>query len=222
MFGTFFKWLFRLCLIFAVLLAALIVAYRFVTPMSTLMMARYVLHEKVERTFVPLAQISSSLIAAVVVSEDGRFCRHHGVDWGAMREVVHQASEEGAKRGASTVTMQTAKNLFLWPSHSYVRKALEIPIALALNVAWPKRRVLEIYLNIAEWGDGVFGIEAAAETYFHKHASELDPRESALLAAVLPNPYRRSAVQPNHRVAGHAKVVMARAAHATTALDCLN
>ncbi|MGO9005149.1 MAG: monofunctional biosynthetic peptidoglycan transglycosylase [Beijerinckiaceae bacterium] len=219
MFGTFLKWLLRFFLFFAFLLVALIIAYRFVTPVSTLMLARYILHEEVEWHFVPLKQISPHLIAAVIVSEDARFCRHHGVDWGALREVIDEASDEGVRRGASTVSMQTAKNLFLWPSHSYFRKALEIPIALALDAAWPKRRILEVYLNIAEWGEGIFGIETAAETYFHKHASALDPHESALLAAVLPNPHRRNAQRPSHHVAAHARIVTARADHAE--LDCL-
>jgi monofunctional biosynthetic peptidoglycan transglycosylase len=218
-FGIVLKWLLRFFLFLAVLLVALIVAYRFITPVSTLMLARYILNEKVERHFVPLKQVSPHLIAAVIVSEDARFCRHHGVDWGALREVIGQASDDGGGRGASTLTMQAAKNLFLWPAHSYVRKAFEIPIALALDAAWPKRRILEIYLNIAEWGEGIFGIETAAESYFHKHASELDPRESALLAAVLPNPRRRNAQHPSRHVAAHAKIVAARAGRAE--LDCL-
>ena len=100
------------------------------------------------------------LSAAVVVAEDARFCSHGGVDWSALQEALDD--EDGPSRGASTITMQTTKNLFLWPSRSYVRKALEIPIAAALNLAWPKRRVLEVYLNVAEWGEGLYGAEAAA------------------------------------------------------------
>jgi len=220
-FETFLKWIFRFLVLFAAALTFLIIAYRFITPSSTLMLARTVLHEKVERHFVPLARISPNLLAAVIVSEDARFCTHHGVDWGALREVIDKASEEGARRGASTLTMQTAKNLFLWPSHSYIRKALEIPVALVLDAAWPKQRILEVYLNIAEWGDGIFGIEAAAETFFHKHASELDVHEAALLAAVLPNPLRRNVLRPSRRVAMHANVVMARMSKGTARLDCL-
>lgn len=219
--GTIFKWLLRLAVVLVVVLAALIVLYRFVTPASTLMLTRWVLHEKVDRTYVPIGQISPNLLAAVVVSEDGRFCSHHGVDWGALREVMHEASDEGVRRGASTLTMQTVKNLFLWPSHSYLRKALEIPMALVLDAAWPKRRILEVYLNIAEWGDGIFGIEAAAETYFHRPAAALDPREAALLAAVLPNPHRRNPLHPSRRVAGHARVVLTRMSRGTARIECL-
>jgi monofunctional glycosyltransferase len=219
-FGTIFKWFFRIVLLLAIVLIALIAIYRFVTPVSTLMLARMLMHEKVERQFVPLERISPHLIAAVVASEDGRFCRHHGVDWGALREVVGHG--DNVKRGASTLTMQTAKNLFLWPSRSYIRKGLEIPLALGLDAVWPKRRILEIYLNVAEWGSGIFGIEAAAETYFHKPASDLDSRESALLAAVLPNPHTRNPVRPNRRVAIHARIVMARAGHSNAEVDCLH
>jgi monofunctional glycosyltransferase len=220
--GTLFKWLFRLVAALLVLLVVAIVGYRFVMPVSTLMLARYALHEKVERTVVPLSQISEDLIAAVVVSEDARFCSHHGIDWGAMRAVVSHPGKNGVERGASTLTMQTAKNLFLWPGHSYVRKALEMPIALALDAAWPKRRTLEVYLNIAEWGDGIFGIEAAAETYFRKHASEINSQEAALLAAVLPNPHRRNPLHPSHRVTAHAKVVTSRIERGSAHLECLH
>jgi monofunctional glycosyltransferase len=222
LFGTIFKWLIRAIVLAAVALIALVIVYRFVTPPSTIMLSRYVLHRKVERTFVPLGHISPNLVAAVIASEDARFCSHHGVDWGAMHEVIGHADEKGIKRGASTVTMQTAKNLFLWPSHSYVRKALEVPIALGIDAVWPKRRILEVYLNVAEWGDGVFGIEAASETYFHKHARDLEPNEAALLAAVLPNPHLRSPLHPSRRVTMHAKIVTFRLAQAAPRLDCLH
>jgi monofunctional biosynthetic peptidoglycan transglycosylase len=221
LFGKIVKWLFAAMLVVACVLIAMVVAYRFVTPASTLMLGRYLLHEKVDRQVVPLGRISPNLLAAVVASEDARFCSHHGVDWGALREVLGHARDEGIKRGASTITMQTAKNVFLWPSHSYIRKVFEIPLALGLDEVWPKRRILEIYLNVAEWGDGIFGIEAAAQNYFHKPASELDPQESALLAAVLPNPHLRSPLHPTRRTTAHAKIVTARLARAAPHLDCL-
>jgi monofunctional glycosyltransferase len=220
--GTIFKWLIRAIVLAAVVLIALVVIYRFVAPPSTIMLGRYVLHRKVEQTFVPLGHISPNLVAAVIASEDARFCSHHGVDWGAMREVVGHADDKGVHRGASTITMQTAKNLFLWPSHSYVRKVLEIPIALGVDATWPKRRILEVYLNVAEWGDGVFGIEAASEAYYRKHAADLDAHEATLLAAVLPNPHLRSPLHPSRRVTMHAKIVTFRLAHAAPRLDCLH
>ncbi len=133
----------------------------------------------------------------MVASEDATFCDNDGVDWGSLHEVLSGAGKHGPSRGASTITMQTAKNLFLWPGRSVIRKGVEIPMALVLGKAWSKARTLEIYLNIAEWGDGLYGIEAAAERYFHKRASQLNLREAALLATALPNPFLRNPARPS-------------------------
>jgi monofunctional biosynthetic peptidoglycan transglycosylase len=143
-----------------------------------------------------LAEIAPALSEAVIASEDARYCAHRGVDWDAMRAVLSDSDEDGPSRGASTIAMQTAKNLFLWPSRSYVRKALEIPMALYLDALWGKRRVMEVYLNVAEWGDGLFGAEAAAQLYFGKKARDLTRREAALLATSLPNPFLRNPARP--------------------------
>ena len=143
-----------------------------------------------------LDDVAPAAVAAVIASEDATFCMNGGVDWGALHEVLAGAGEAGPSRGASTLTMQTVKNLFLWPGRSVLRKGLEIPMALVLGKLWPKRRVIEVYLNIAEWGDGTFGIEAAARRYFHKSASALDPREAALIATALPNPLKRDPARP--------------------------
>ncbi len=215
------RWLSRLVLLVLLLLAGLIILYRFVPPVSTLMLARMLLHEKVERDYLPLDRFSPNLLAAVVMSEDAHFCHHHGVDWGAMREVIDEGGISGPARGASTITMQVAKNLFLWPGRSYIRKGFEIPLALLLDRVWPKPRVLEIYLNIAEWGDGIFGAEAASEAYFHKSAADLSLHEAALLAAVLPDPYTRSALHPNWRVTIHARIVERRVTRTSGFLDCV-
>jgi monofunctional glycosyltransferase len=134
----------------------------------------------------------------VIVAEDGSFCRNRGVDLGAIREAMQQSDEIGEARGASTITQQTAKNLFLWEGRSFIRKALEFPLALWLNLVLPKRRVLEIYLNIAQWGpNGEFGAEAGARWAFGKSARDLNPYEAAELAAILPNPIARSARIPS-------------------------
>jgi len=185
------------------------------------MLARIVEGRPYERIPVRLADVSRAAVAAVVASEDATFCVNDGVDWGALREVLAAAGERGPSRGASTLTMQTAKNLFLWPGRSIFRKGLEIPMALVLGKIWPKRRVIEVYLNIAEWGDGAFGIEAAAERYFHKRASALDAREGALIAAALPNPLRRDPARPNGLVRRHAAHVMISASGDPGALKCL-
>jgi monofunctional biosynthetic peptidoglycan transglycosylase len=184
----------------AVLLIPYVIApfYRFVDPISTPMLWRWVTGKRVMRIVVPLNRIAPALRLAVIVAEDGSFCRNRGIDLGAIREAMHQSDELGEARGASTITQQTAKNLFLWEGRSFIRKALEFPLALWLNLVLPKRRVLEIYLNIAEWGpNGEFGAEPGARWAFGKSARDLTPPEAAELAAILPNPVRRSARIPS-------------------------
>jgi monofunctional biosynthetic peptidoglycan transglycosylase len=215
------RYLLFLGLALLVVLGGLTLLWRVVPPVSTLMLARWVTLRGVERTYVPLARISPRLIAAVVISEDALFCRHHGVDWGALNEVINEADEDGPSRGASTITMQTAKNLFLWPQRSAIRKGLEIPLALVLDRAWGKKRVLEVYLNIAEWGDGVFGAEAAARRYFHKSAADLTQREASLLATALPNPVVRDPSRPKRRQALLAAINAGRVVGAEGYLDCV-
>jgi len=180
--------------------------YRFVNPVSTPMLWRWATGARVERTFVPLNRMSPALPLDVIVAEDGTFCHNRGIDLGAIREALRQSGDIGESRGASTLTQQTAKNLFLWEGRSYIRKALEIPLALWLNLVLPKRRVLEIYLNIAEWGpNGEFGAEAGARWAFGKSVRDLNGQEAAEMTAILPNPHRRSARIPStlvRRLAG--------------------
>lgn len=175
----------------------LLLLYRFANPPGSTLMAleSFMSDGDVARAWVPLGAVSPNLVRAVVASEDNRFCQHRGVDWGAIGEAIDRAGGEGP-RGASTISMQTAKNLFLWNSRSYLRKAIEIPITYAMELAWSKRRILEIYLNIVEWGPGVYGAEAAARYHFNKSAARLSLDEAALLAAALPNPLGRDAGNP--------------------------
>lgn len=187
---------------------ALVLLYGVVTPVSTLMLARWASGQPVERVAVPLDAVSPHVASAIVASEDARFCQHRGVDWDAIRLVIDD--EDGPSRGASTIAMQVSKNLFLWPSRSYIRKALEIPLALAIDSVWGKRRVIENYLNVAEWGDGVFGIEAAARRHFGKSARDLGRAEAGLLAAALPNPKVRNAGRPSPAHRALARTVQAR------------
>jgi monofunctional glycosyltransferase len=202
------------------LFIGLVALYRVRAPVSTLMLARKIEGKAYERSDVRLKEIAPVAVASVIASEDARFCLNDGVDWGALHEVLSGAEGE-PKRGASTITMQTAKNLFLWPGRSVIRKGVEIPMALVLGKAWSKARAIEIYLNIAEWGDGLFGIEAAAERYFHKRASELNAREAALLATSLPNPILRNAAHPSPFQRRLAAAVMARAQDSGELLNCL-
>ena len=199
----------------------LTLVYAVVPPVSTLMLQRWVMGESVDRRWRALDGISPALPVAVAMSEDARFCRHRGVDYEALRTVLDQADDEGPSRGASTIAMQTARNLFLWQGRSYVRKALEIVLAHWLDLVWSKRRVMEVYLNIAEWGEGVFGAEAAAQHAFRRSAQSLTREQAALLAAILPNPLRRSAGRPSPGVRRIARRILVRMVGAAPWLDCL-
>jgi monofunctional glycosyltransferase len=174
---------------------ALLLAGMLLPMPSTLMLARWITREPVTRDWTPIESISPHLVNAVVGAEDQRFCQHWGVDFDALREVIED--DEGPSRGASTITMQTVKNVYLWHGQSYVRKAIEIPLALTVDTLWGKRRVMEVYLNVAEWGPGVFGAEAAARRYFNVSAAQLTPAQAARLAAALPNPVTRTPARPN-------------------------
>ena len=205
-------------------LAALLVLsllYVLLPPVSTLMLARLVTLRPVDRTVVSLREISPNLPLAVLTSEDARLCQHGGVDWEVLRDVVDAADEDGPVRGASTIPMQVAKNLFLWPSRSYIRKGLELPIALYLDLIWSKPRMMEIYLNVAEWGEGTFGAEAAAQRYFRKAAHDLSRREAALLATALPNPFRRNPARPSARHRALADRLLVRMENTAPYAGCL-
>ena len=196
--------------------------YAVVNPVSTVMLWRRLSGARVERYNVPIARMSSSLPLAVVIAEDGRFCAHHGVDLAEIREAMAEADDIGDMRGGSTITQQVAKNLFLWQGRSFVRKALEFPLALWIDLVLSKRRVLEIYLNIAEWGpNGEFGAEAGARHAFGRSARDLTRYQSALLAAVLPNPVERNARQPGPGLRRLAALYDARASRAPGVAACV-
>jgi monofunctional glycosyltransferase len=210
-----------LVVFFIILILTLGVAYLFVPPVSTLMLGRWTTLRPVERVAVPLEGIAPALAMAVVASEDARFCDHRGVDWGALREVIDDGDDEAPSRGASTIPMQTAKNLFLWPGRSYVRKAVELPIALYIDLIWGKRRMMEVYLNVAEWGEGVFGAEAAARHHFGKSARQLTRGEAALLATALPNPRLRNPARPTPRHRALANRLLGRMEGGAALRGCL-
>lgn len=189
-------------------------------PVSTLMIGRYLTGEPVTRTWVDLADMSEALPRSVVAAEDAKFCFHHGIDWDSVRTIIEDAQDGDVARGGSTITQQVAKNLFLWPGRSVIRKALEFPLAMWIDFVLSKKRILELYLNVAELGPGgQFGAEAGAHYAFGRPASSLSPREAALLASILPNPVTRSARNPGpgvRRMAG-TYVVRARSAEIS---DC--
>ena len=199
----------------------LIALYRFINPpFSSLMAMQWVGGTDVHQDWVPLESISPNLIHAVVVSEDSRFCEHWGIDFVEIAEALKR-TPFGPPRGASTITMQVAKNLFLWPAKSYVRKVIEVPLTFAIELLWPKRRILEVYLNIAEWGPGIFGAEAASQAHFNRPASRLSARQAAQLAVALPNPIARDAGSPGPRTAHQASVIQRRTGHEPEAIGCV-
>jgi monofunctional biosynthetic peptidoglycan transglycosylase len=220
-------WLRRMVIVLCVLAIAVlgsILLFRSVNPpFSMAMLEDKLIHgATLKRKWVPLEDISPNLRLAVVASEDGNFCNHWGVDWAAVREVVEKAKSLSAVRGASTISMQVAKNLYLWDHRSYLRKVLEVPLAYAMTVIWPKPRMIEIYLNIAQWGPGVYGAEAASRRYFGKPASALTQREAVLLAAALPNPLVRNPARPSRRMQLVANAVQKRLPWIAQRADCVS
>jgi len=196
--------------------------YAFGEPVSTVMLWRRMTDERTQRQYAPLSRISPALSLAVIVAEDGRFCSHHGVDFAEIRGALADADDLEDVRGGSTITQQVAKNLFLWPGRSWVRKALEFPLALWIDLVLSKRRILEIYLNIAEWGpNGEFGVEAGSRHAFGKPARDLSRYEAALLAAVLPNPVTRNAHAPGPGLRRLAGLYVGRSARASAAAACV-
>ena len=216
----------RVILLAIFLLAApylliLLYALPAVHPVSTLILADLARFRGYERQWVSLDDISPNLVQSVMMSEDGQFCRHGGVDWGEMKAVVEEALEGEATRGASTIPMQTAKNLFLWNGRSFVRKALELPLAITADFVWTKRRTMEIYLNVVEWGPGVYGAEAAAQHHFGVSARDLTRRQASLLAVALPNPITRVASKPGKGMQRLARVVERRARNSGEYITCI-
>ncbi len=180
-------------------------------PFSALMLRQALTGGSVTYEWRDLDQISPNLIAQVIAAEDGRFCKHHGVDWAALDKAADAVVDGKPKGGGSTITMQTAKNLFLWNKPEILRKPLEIPLAYYMDFVLGKQRVIEIYLNIVEWAPGVFGAQAAAKHHFGISADDLTPQEAAQLAAALPNPKRRNAGNPGPRTVALANRLRLRA-----------
>lgn len=222
------KLLFRLLKILLLALSLFwgggLLLWRFIDPPATpLMVIRMVERgEAIRYDPQPLSAMPAGLVRAVIASEDSRFCLHRGIDLGAVQEALDDYEETGRLRGASTVTMQVARNLFLWPGGGFLRKALEAPLALALDAFWPKRRIMEVYLGIAEMGPGLFGAEAAARALFGVPASRLSESQAARLAAILPNPNRWNAARPTAYIERRSGVIRGRVGQLAPAqLACL-
>ena len=191
----------------------LVAAYRVVPPpLTMLMVERLAEGEGLHKQWRPLSEISPDLVRSVIAGEDSGFCRHHGFDFAAMRAAAaHNARNPGKVRGGSTLSQQTAKNVFLWPQRSYLRKGLEAGFTTLIEGMWGKRRIMEVYLNVVEWGPGVYGAQAASRRYFAHDADALTPLEAARLAAILPDPLRWKAVRPGGYVQGRSRRIDAGA-----------
>lgn len=212
------RWALTILAIAVGLPVLLVAVYRIVPPPVTpLMLLR---DAPIDRRWVALDAIAPALPQAVIAAEDNLFCRHWGIDWASLSAAVEAYSDGERAGGGSTITMQTAKNLFLWPDRNPLRKVLEFPLTLLIEALWPKRRILEVYLNIVEWGDGIYGAEAAAHHHFGKSAASLSNREAALLAAVLPSPLRWSAGRPGDYARRRAGVIERRVSQLGPLLDC--
>lgn len=200
-------------LVFAVILpGATIAALRSVRPPLTVyMIVRAVVGGRApDYRWMRLRRMSPQILRAVVAAEDSRFMQHRGFDWTEMESAL-RASRRGRRlRGASTISMQCARLLFLWPGRSAIRKAMEAYVTVLLEALWPKRRILEMYLNIVEWGDGIYGCEAAAQRHLHTSCAELDAEQAARLAAILPNPHRWSATHPGPYVRRRVGTILER------------
>ena len=192
------RWLGSILAILVAIPVVLTPVYLFVDPVSVPMLERYLTGRPVDREWRDIGDISDRLKASVILSEDGQFCRHWGVDLGALRDEAARFMAGEDARGASTITMQVARNLFLWNGQSVVRKALEVPLAFYIDLVLPKRRIMEIYLNIAEWGpEGQFGVAAGARRAFGIVPQDLDWRTATLLVTALPNPLLRQPGRPS-------------------------
>ncbi len=202
--GRIFAIVWKTCLAFFIVSIVSVVIFRWVpVPITPLMVIRNI--EQIgdgkgivmEHDWVSLEEISPKLQLAVVCSEDQNYLKHFGVDWGAIQKAMKENEKGKRVRGGSTITQQTAKNVFLWQGRSYLRKGLELWFTLLIEVFWSKERIMEVYLNSIEMGNGVYGAEAAAQHWFHKSAKKLSKDEAAAIAAILPNPIRYKANPAN-------------------------
>lgn len=202
-------WLVRGLAVLFLLSVAWVLLYRFVPPPGGIfMLQEYRRLGEIQRQWVPMDRIAPVMARSVIAAEDANFCLHWGFDMGEIRRVI----ASGSTRGASTISQQTVKNVFLWHGRDWTRKALESGFTLVMEALWPKRRILEIYLNIAEFDEGVFGVEAAARHYFRTSAADLTPLQAARLAAVLPAPKSRDAANPSQFVRNRTAAIMDGAA----------
>ncbi len=215
------SFVFKAIIVFLVVSLAAVLVYRVVpVPITPLMVIRsaesLITTDKkfvgIKKDWVPLTEIHKSMQRAVIKAEDYRFYEHSGFDWEAIEKAMKYNKTHKRKKGASTISQQTAKNVFLWPSRSWLRKGLEAYFTVLIELFWPKDRILEVYLNVIELGEGVYGVEAASQKFFKKKAAQLNNSQASLLAAVLPNPRRFKVDRPSTYVLRRQAKIMSRKA----------
>lgn len=211
--GRLIRWAMLAVLIFGIVGPIAVVAlYRVVPPPLTWLMVERIFQGKgFDRRWVPLDAISPQLVRAVIASEDSDFCQHHGFDVAAIEKALHHDAAGGRLIGGSTISQQTAKNIFLWPDRTWVRKGLEAWFTVLIETIWGKPRIMEVYLNSIEWGPGVYGAEAAAQHNFHVSAAHLTPAQAARLAVIIPKPLAWRAAAPGPYVRRRSGTIVARA-----------
>lgn len=211
------KWIFRLVIGFIVGSVLLTALYTYVNPPFTPLMLLRVFEgwfdaksTGITKEWRDYEEISPNVFKAVMSGEDARFMQHEGFDWKAIERAQRLNKTRKRPLGASTISMQTSKNTFLWHGRNYIRKGLEAYYTVLIEALWGKKRILEVYVNVIEWGDGIYGVEAASKAYFNKSASQLTQREAALLAAVIPNPRRWSPANPTPYILKRASFIQGR------------
>lgn len=213
------KWIVQAILLFFVTSLGFVLLYRFVpvpvTPLMVLRSAESLFDEKfvgIENDWVPIEEIAPSVQKAILKAEDYRFFEHNGFDYEAIQKAMKYNQTHKRKKGASTVSQQTAKNVFLWPSRSWIRKGFEAYFTVLIEAVWPKERIMEVYLNVIELGHGVYGVEAAAQKFFKRSAKNLNPYQASLIAAVLPNPRKFRIDRPSIYVLARQRRILNRVA----------
>lgn len=209
--GGFFRIIWKIFLTLFIISILLPLLYRWINPLFTPLMVirRIEGGAPIQKEWRDLDEITPNMVRCAFASEDNNFLGHHGFDFGAIQKAIDENKRGKRQRGASTISQQTAKNVFLWPGHSWVRKGLEVYFTGLIELFWTKERIMEVYLNVIEMGDGIYGVQAAAQHYFNRDADKLTLRQSALITACYPNPLKRNPARPTAYLSGRATKIAA-------------
>lgn len=206
------KFIWKIIFYFVIFTVLWVCSYLVINPFITPYQAyNFVTGSGLNKDWVSIDEVSPNFLRAVIAAEDALFFEHRGVDWKAVDEATRYNERHSTKkRGASTITMQTAKNAFLWHGRTFIRKGMELYFTVLIEAIWGKKRILEVYINIIELGEGIYGVESASQIFFNKESSKLTPREAALIASILPNPIKWSPAKPTRYISSRASTIQAR------------